>query len=286
MKIIFLDIDGVLNSDKFYAEHSKIMQESGYPDNYPYTEFDYRAVNRLNRIVSETGCNIVLSSSWRTDDNVRDILNKIGINIYDKTPYLGNVLRGQEIQRWIDEHPDIVIEDYIILDDVESFLKKQKKRIVRTQTYFGLTDDIAEKIIRRFNRSELPVLKVIPCESALIKLEKVVPPANSSSYIYMHGKLWNSFPTNDQVYILNKSDFQTYVNVVDFLSENFQETHIDYEGVLDCNVVGYKNSCKAFLWKVSLDDCKKITKGLIVDAEDIESLEYARDAMENKNLVI
>lgn len=60
MKIIFLDIDGVLNT-KYWYKH---MDKSTVKDKYGYA-FDPNAVSNLKRIIDETGANIVISSSWK-----------------------------------------------------------------------------------------------------------------------------------------------------------------------------------------------------------------------------
>lgn len=52
MKVLFLDIDGVLNN-------LKILTEAGC------SGIDPQCVRELNRIVAVTGCRIVISSSWR-----------------------------------------------------------------------------------------------------------------------------------------------------------------------------------------------------------------------------
>ena len=61
MKVIFLDIDGVLNSETFSKDNHKVYLATGEikPD------VDEKAVQRLVTIIKETNAKIVLSSSWR-----------------------------------------------------------------------------------------------------------------------------------------------------------------------------------------------------------------------------
>ena len=61
MRVIFLDVDGVLNSNSF-AE--KMFSEQGVRVFYEDI-LDKRAIACLKQIVSATGATIVLSSSWR-----------------------------------------------------------------------------------------------------------------------------------------------------------------------------------------------------------------------------
>lgn len=117
MKIIFLDVDGVLNTrmttdycGQFIGiEDAKLLQ--------------------LKKIIDETGAKVVLSSTWRLGYNkdgkqldkcsqyLKDKFDKAGIEIYDVTPDIGHSLRHIEIKQWLTEHEDI--ESYVILDDEE-----------------------------------------------------------------------------------------------------------------------------------------------------------------------
>ena len=60
-KIIFLDIDGVLNTKYWYSQ----MDRNTPKDQYGYM-FDPISVGNLAKIVRETGADIVISSSWKS----------------------------------------------------------------------------------------------------------------------------------------------------------------------------------------------------------------------------
>lgn len=119
MKVIFLDVDGVLNSEKYYTEHMEDMMEN---------PVDRECVRRLKQIVDATGAKIVLSSSWRggwskesgqTDafcQKLVDTLAEYQLEIYDKTGNLDHGERGREIRHWIKHAPE-KIESFVILDD-------------------------------------------------------------------------------------------------------------------------------------------------------------------------
>ena len=66
--VVFVDCDGVLNSDEF-AKHC--LEEEGY-DPFDCDDLDPRAIRNLKRIVDETSASIVLSSSWRWDEKALD----------------------------------------------------------------------------------------------------------------------------------------------------------------------------------------------------------------------
>lgn len=60
-KIIFLDIDGVLNTGWWYSQ----MDKNTSKDKYGYA-FDPNSVANLKKILDETGADIAISSSWKS----------------------------------------------------------------------------------------------------------------------------------------------------------------------------------------------------------------------------
>ncbi len=157
MHLIFLDVDGVLNNDYTL---DRCGQYIGIDDKY---------VANLRKIVdSIEDCRIILSSTWRLGltrrkeqleghvDYLNNKLAKQGLEIYDVTPDLGwyHKCRGEEIHRWLEEHRDLDIESWVVLDD-ECFPDFQEYGIwqhwVSTDYYSpngGLNDDKVEEAIR------------------------------------------------------------------------------------------------------------------------------------------
>lgn len=142
MKIIFLDIDGVLNS---WSTCYKITTEK---------------LKLLNDLIEQTDAKIVISSSWRVGSkDVKDFLDKnfsknrtfrldnpnqelIDNIFYKNTIALTDTFgpnRGDEIKRWLDTHSDEV-ESYVIFDDDSDMLDEQLEHFVQTDTYYGITD--------------------------------------------------------------------------------------------------------------------------------------------------
>lgn len=142
MKILFLDVDGVLNRCG--------MSGTG--------TLESDKVQLLMRIVSRTGCRIVISSTWRKHADLRVRLIRmaedIGAEIAGWTPVLeerAGVLwkaapRWHEIKAWLLEHPEV--ERYAILDD-DADMSGLPHAIVRTNSLEGLTEALAEEVIRR-----------------------------------------------------------------------------------------------------------------------------------------
>lgn len=125
MKVIFLDIDGVLN-------RRTTKERCG-----PWKGVDRQLAQRFTDWLATTDYKVVLSSTWRTDPTMYDHLHEAGIYWEDTTPILHSTWRGQEIQSWLDYNPQVA--EYIILDDMD-VLPSQQHRHVQTDEDHGLTE--------------------------------------------------------------------------------------------------------------------------------------------------
>ncbi len=160
-KIVFLDIDGVLNTRDW---HSRMTKDTPR-DEFGWV-FDPVAVENLAHIINETGANIVVSSSWKYLGMTKlkemwDIRNLPG-DLLDITPNtisdeillnanldeieLG-VCRGNEIKEWLSKHKGEV-SNYVIIDDFDDLLPEQMCHAVITNTLIGITESDAEKAIK------------------------------------------------------------------------------------------------------------------------------------------
>lgn len=121
VKIIFLDIDGVLNTEFTPDRCDGFL---GIEDRY---------VKNLKKIVdSDKDIRIVLSSTWRLGyttygyklEHHREYLeiklSKQGLCIYDATPEMSRTgeSRGQEIYQWLKDHERLRVEQWVVLDDM------------------------------------------------------------------------------------------------------------------------------------------------------------------------
>jgi hypothetical protein len=132
-KVLFLDIDGVLNS------HRTAYATKGFPhgfDDAQKQKFDWIAVGLIRRLCEETNTSIVLSSSWRIIHTVHECANGLDLPIFDATPRLCGI-RGDEIQEWLNRHPEV--EQYAIVDDDSDMLESQKDHFVQTSHADGLS---------------------------------------------------------------------------------------------------------------------------------------------------
>lgn len=138
MKIIFLDVDGVLNSawtktPMHYLEKDKYLQ--------------------LKRIVDVTGAKIVLSTSWKEinawKDLLTDFLSCWDMDVVGTTDTTVN--REDEIHGWLNAHPEI--ESFVILDDFD-MSKDFPNNMVQTVRFgqYGLDEEFANKAIEILNK--------------------------------------------------------------------------------------------------------------------------------------
>ena len=148
MKVIFLDIDGVLNSKDFF---NKRKERGG-----KHHQFDPECVKLLNDITDSTNALIVISSSWRVVhdfDELTKLLHDVGIKgkIIGKTERLdifdyGPAPRGVEIQDYLNRKK--LIKNYIILDDDTDMLYSQRQHFFNTSWETGLTRELTNRIIK------------------------------------------------------------------------------------------------------------------------------------------
>ena len=143
-KIIFLDVDGVLNSEEF----SRWLFDNHEKKYRGYELLDQRAILCLQDIVFVTGAEIVLSSSWRLSskcsEQLRQQLLPYGLQFIDKTVSLPYEDRGEEIKEWLSRHPDV--SHYVILDD-DSDMFDIKDHLIQTTFCKGLLPEHAAKAI-------------------------------------------------------------------------------------------------------------------------------------------
>lgn len=144
MKVIFLDIDGVL---KIGAG----------------VELNQTCVALLREVVEKTDAKLVLSSTWRIGtggmSRTRGALARAGwadaefvgmtarhSGISDGGIYVG-VRRGDEIAEYLREHPEV--EHYVIIDDDSDMRPEQMPFFVKTEFETGLTKALADDLLKK-----------------------------------------------------------------------------------------------------------------------------------------
>ena len=167
-KIIFLDFDGVLNTE--YYQNYLCCQGLAYQDEYGAL-FDPEVKKQLNRIVDATNAKIVIESSWKylgleamqemwsvrqLPGQVIDITPSsvsdqwlLSANLDDIDPAMGHC-KGMEIASWMAEHAGSDAH-YVIIDDEYVILDSQIPHFILTNPYDGITEELADKAISILN---------------------------------------------------------------------------------------------------------------------------------------
>jgi hypothetical protein len=154
MKIIFLVIDGVLNSHQY--DSGRGTAEGN---------IDVSRILLLKRLVNQMGAKIVLTSSWRRHwDSVggctgeigkelEDTFGRFGICLYDNTPELDND-RLKEIGKWLAANQDVTA--FVVIDDIKFGWYELAPFVVNTDYRIGrgLEERHIKKTIKILLKSE------------------------------------------------------------------------------------------------------------------------------------
>ena len=153
MKVIFLDKDGVLNSDEYF-DKIKGLHIKGIE-----SDVDINKVKLLKKVIDSTGAKVVLTASARYTKNWQLLIQLLRENqiLVDLTPFINNK-RGIEIKQWLSEHPET--EDFIILDDeiFDSYDEELMKKLIKVSNGNGinfgegLQPQDVEQIIEKLGR--------------------------------------------------------------------------------------------------------------------------------------
>ncbi len=173
MKVLFLDVDGVLNSsDWFYktkearvaaAKLNRDDSEIQKMYDHKLTQLDHDAVALLNTIVEQTGCSIVLSSTWRKFMELhtfKKMMTEKGFKYSDvildiTQDFVCSGSRGWEIHDWLNYHPHV--ESFCILDD-DCDMWHLLPWLVNTSGLTGLSSSDVDLAVKMLNnpKIELP----------------------------------------------------------------------------------------------------------------------------------
>lgn len=151
--IIFLDIDGVLNSDKYFDSISN--KECINPVDRLMLDIDVSKVKILLEIINKTNAKIVITSSWRRMKlypYIKERLISMGLPVVGETPFIEG-RRGEEIKSYLLENR---VSNYCIIDDeVFKDYKELEDYLVVTDFYEdGLTIDHAKGVVKKLIKKE------------------------------------------------------------------------------------------------------------------------------------
>ena len=133
MKVIFLDFDGVLNSNRYFF----IAGCEGLA-------IDPECMDLLKKLVKDTNVKIVLTTSWREHwdqdeknctvigKEINTLFSRYQLKVFDKTPKLSTG-RESEIEAWLDENPQV--DAFVVLDDCFLDSPRIRGRVCKTDFY-------------------------------------------------------------------------------------------------------------------------------------------------------
>jgi len=168
--VIFLDFDGVLNSQLFYDSSEYHPQDFDHDSQFGYSEAHCSPsrVELLNQLCKDTNSFVVVSASMRSSYTVkelRDFFDKVGgtFEVEDKTGYCKCRIRGVEIHEWLKENtqkyfgvPYYDFHNYAILDDDGDMLLEQYSNFFHVDNYTGLTPGICYRVKRFLTGKTFP----------------------------------------------------------------------------------------------------------------------------------
>jgi len=167
MDILFIDIDGVLNT------YSKLSANAVWENGKLHVDED--KVKLLSKIVQSADIQLIMHSGWRLfyDDLMNPIsreseeLSKMffrtGIIVSGKTTDFSSeeikqnrkfsLVKAEEIKAWLLQHPEC--ENYLIIDDLDLRDAVLKQHQIQPDPALGLTEYDAEKAIKHFSKSKV-----------------------------------------------------------------------------------------------------------------------------------
>lgn len=179
MKVIFLDIDGVLNTRKTFIDIHNEWEKTGIRR----VEIDEFRLVYLKRIIDETNALVVLSSTWRTffkkekgviipnynkGEQLQVLFKKYGIEIFDITPIDKNRIRQNEIKSWLSNNE---VESFVIIDDDSYDLKDFiDKELIKTS--FTTKDEMVKDMNDTLGLCEVHIHQILAILNNEIKTKK------------------------------------------------------------------------------------------------------------------
>ncbi|MBR6309360.1 MAG: hypothetical protein IKR39_12220 [Lachnospiraceae bacterium] len=156
-RVIFLDIDGVLNSRFWEDEHQVEISDGKY--------VDIEAVKLFSQLVKETDATVILHSGWRFwfDETMNptrseakyfaDAMAREGVEIVGVTPDLTteeirrtrkfSLVKADEILCWLQDHREC--GNWVVLDDLDLHNSEIEAHQVRPNNDVGITKEDVEK---------------------------------------------------------------------------------------------------------------------------------------------
>ncbi len=140
MKILFLEIDGVLNTKRTWIQREF---------------FEDECIASLNHIIKACDPEIVIASEWRRLHAISHLnylfrKNKIKKEIASCIPSSKEMAKGEEILMWMELNDLVAVEKFAVVDtylgNLVPYIPKHK--IILTTLQQGLTPALAKKVVK------------------------------------------------------------------------------------------------------------------------------------------
>ena len=161
MNIIFLDIDGVLNSNFWNTQHQLEISDG--------ILIDKTKISLLSRIVKETDADIILHSGWKfwfhedplepirlESQRLVQMLSDFQLKISGITPDFSteqirqtkkfSLIKAKEILSWLEKHPNV--KNWVVIDDLDLHNEIVESHQVRTNSETGLMEADVTKVVK------------------------------------------------------------------------------------------------------------------------------------------
>ncbi len=144
--LIFLDIDGVMVPANSWKKPEFLADG--------FFAFSSKSTIALQKIISKTNANIVLTTSHKSNYTIEEWVNifkkrNFKINNISRLPEnKNNLSRKEEIINWF--NTNVIREDFIIIDDdksLNSLPEFLKNRFIQPSSLVGLTDELADEAL-------------------------------------------------------------------------------------------------------------------------------------------
>lgn len=146
MKVIFLDVDGVLNSTKSgYGFGGELDKNK--------IKWDQTCVDRVRALVEAVETSVVISSTWRIGTPIQWFKDAFALYGWHNAPVVGKTpedvhhgFRGEEVYLWLENNP--TVETFLCIDDETDFYPQQN--FIRTVFNLGFTEENLQQAIDTF----------------------------------------------------------------------------------------------------------------------------------------
>jgi hypothetical protein len=158
MNVVFLDFDGVVNIPWWSKVNGKYICRYNYPSDGAVN--NTQAVQWISEFCEQFDYKIVISSTWRCERHgglqkciecLKAAGLRDGVDVIGSTPFLPWMQRGDEITKWLSQHPEVT--GYLIFDD-DGDMSIHIDRLVECETWIGFTKreyELAVSLHQAFN---------------------------------------------------------------------------------------------------------------------------------------